>query len=129
MRTDHEEWNLELLMKAASAFPTRVASCPQRTWAILTKYDSNSSFVEWADRYHIKVPHFEKATQISFDLLDDFIEYKNNLVRIQAVMADQGSFEKSPHKNPVGLGVQALVAERKLLKAEMGRIVEVVDQL
>ncbi|KAK4459300.1 hypothetical protein QBC42DRAFT_183737 [Cladorrhinum samala] len=126
---DHEEWNLELLMKAASAFPTRVASCPQRTWAILTKYDSNSNFVEWADRCHIKVPHFEKATQISFDLLDDFIEYKNNLVRIQAVMADQGSFEKSPHKNPVGLGVQALVAERKLLKAEMGRIVEVVDQL
>ena len=116
-------------MKAASGFPTRVAVCPQRTWAILTKYDNNRSFIEWADRYHIKVPQFERATQISSDLLDDFMEYKNNLVRIQAVMSDPGSFLKSPYKNPVGLAVEALVAERKLLKAEMGRIGKVIEQL
>jgi len=116
-------------MKAASSFPTRVAACPQRTWAILTKYDNNRSFVEWADRYDIRVPQFEKATQISSDLLDDFMEFKNNLVRIQAVMAAPGSFMKSPYKNPIGLSVEALVAERKQLKAEMARIARVIDQL
>lgn len=129
MTTDNEEWNLESLVKAASGFPTRVASCPQRTWAILTKYDNNRSFLEWADRYDIRVPQFEKATQIASDLLDDFMEYKNNLVRLQAVMASPGSFMKSPYKNPVGLGVEALVAERKALKAAMARITRVIDQL
>jgi hypothetical protein len=57
------------------------------------------------------------------------MEYKNNIVRIQAVMADPGSFMKSPYKDPVGLGVDALVAERKLLKTEMSRIANVIDQL
>ncbi|KAH6640374.1 hypothetical protein F5144DRAFT_626551 [Chaetomium tenue] len=129
IKPDNEEWNLESLVKAASGFPTRVASCPQRTWAILTKYDNNRSFLEWADRYDIRVPQFEKATQIASDFLDDFMEYKNNLVRLQAVMASPRSFMKSPYKNPVGLGVEALVAERKSLKAAMSRITRVIDQL
>jgi hypothetical protein len=53
------------------------------------------------------------------------MEYKNNLSRVQAVMANPSAFKVSPYRKPV----EALVAERKAIKAEMRKIVDIIDAL
>lgn len=40
-----QQWDIKSLMQAAARFPDLVADCPQRTYAILTKYDNLRSFV------------------------------------------------------------------------------------
>ncbi|MCJ1388285.1 hypothetical protein MMC18_001130 [Xylographa bjoerkii] len=40
-----QQWDVSSLMAAASRFPDLDADCPQRTYAILTKYDALRSFV------------------------------------------------------------------------------------
>lgn len=129
IKPDNEDWTLDTLVKAASSFPSRVATCPQRTWAILTRYDNNRSFAAWADKHDVRVPDFNRVQQITSDLLDNFMEYKNNLSRLQAVMANPAAFKLSPYRDPVGLSVEALVNERKLLKDEMSKIGAIVDGL
>ncbi|RWA14486.1 hypothetical protein EKO27_g555 [Xylaria grammica] len=129
IKPDTEDWSLDTLVKAAASFPSRVASCPQRTWAILTRYDNNRSFVEWADKHDIEVPDFNRVQQATSDLLDNFMEYKNNLARLNSVMANPAAFKLSPYKDPVGLTVKALVDERKLLKDEMSKISYIIDNL
>jgi hypothetical protein len=57
------------------------------------------------------------------------MEYKNNLSRVQAVMANPSAFKLSPYRQPVNLSVEALVAERKAIKAEMRKIVDIIDSL
>ena len=79
VKEEAEEWSLESLFRAAAGFPAHVARCPERTWAILTKYDNKRSPLEWADKYNIKVPSFTNCQQYTSDLLDAFMEYKNNL--------------------------------------------------
>lgn len=129
IKPDYEDWSLDTLVKAAASFPSRVAGCPQRTWAILTRYDNNRSFVEWADKHDINVPDFNRVQQTTSDLLDNFMEYKNNLARLNSVMANPASFKLSPYKDPVGLDVKSLVDERKLLKDEMSKIGYIIDHL
>ncbi|KAK0515643.1 hypothetical protein JMJ35_001677 [Cladonia borealis] len=41
-----QQWDIKSLMQAAARFPDLVADCPQRTHAILTKYETLRSFVE-----------------------------------------------------------------------------------
>ena len=115
LKEEAEEWSLESLFKAAADFPAYVDCCPQRTWAILTKYDNNRSFLEWADRYNIKVPSFTNYQQYISDLLDVFMEYKNNLSRIQAVLARPELYTISQATAPVDINAETLVAERKAI--------------
>jgi hypothetical protein len=129
IKPDNEDWTLDTLVKAASSFSTRVSTCPQRTWAILTRYDNNRSFVEWAEKNDIVVPDFHRIQQTTSDLLDNFMEYKNNLSRLNAVMSDPAKYKLSSYKNPVGLSVEALIHERKLLKDEMSKIGYIIDSL
>ncbi|KAF2108743.1 hypothetical protein BDV96DRAFT_652676 [Lophiotrema nucula] len=129
IKSEDEEWSLESMFRAAAAFPKNVAACPQRTWAILTKYDNNRSFLEWADKRNIKVPQFSNVQQYTSDLLDMYMEYKNNLARIQACTANPAGFKLSPYRNPVNLSIESMVKERKLIKAEMKKIVDVIDQI
>ncbi|KAI3326738.1 hypothetical protein HD806DRAFT_416024 [Xylariaceae sp. AK1471] len=145
IKADSEEWTLDSLLRAAAAFPSRVASCPQRTWAVLTRYDNNRSFVRWAKGANIVVPDFNRAQQITTDLLDDFMEHKHNLSRLQAVMANPALYsmadttslfgeESQPGQlqqaeKPVGTDVMSLVAERKLIKDEMKKISDSIDAL
>lgn len=130
IKPDDEEWTLDSLLKAAASFPSRVAQCPQRTWAILTRYDNNRDFVKWAAGKKIVVPDFNRAQLAMSDLLDDFMEYKHNLSRLQAVMANPSAYEESTScRDAVGMDIASLVAERKKLKAEMTKISNVVDHL
>ena len=124
-----EEWSLESLFRVAASFPSHVASCPQRTWAILTKYDNNRDFIKWADENSIAVPHFTNVQQYTSDLLDTYMEYKNNLARIQAVLADPTAFTLSTARDPVNISVESLIRERKAIKCEMRKVVDEIDAL
>lgn len=69
------DWDIPNLTKVAVEFPDRVALCPQRTYAILTKYTALRS-------YHEKTVKgspmdYEIAGIYTNSLLDSYMEYKN----------------------------------------------------
>lgn len=116
-------------MRAASSFPSRVAACPQRTWAILTRYTNNRSFVKWAKENNIQVPDFAPVQDYTSELLDSYMEFKSNLTRLQDVMAHQSRYRVSKCENPVYLDIRSLVKERELIRAKMRKISSKVDLL
>ncbi|CVL08477.1 uncharacterized protein FPRN_13219 [Fusarium proliferatum] len=129
IKSEDAEWTLDSLIRAASAFPARVAACPQKTYAILTPYNRNRSFVKWAEENNITVPDFSPIQQYTHDLLDNFMEFKSNLSRIQAVIANPLAYVPSRFNNAVNLNVESLVAERQAIKREMAKIVGIIDRL
>ncbi|KAF5602070.1 uncharacterized protein FSUBG_7905 [Fusarium subglutinans] len=129
IKSDDAEWTLDSLIRAASAFPGRVAACPQKTYAILTPYNRNRSFVKWAEENNITVPDFSPVQQYTHDLLDSFMEFKSNLGRIQAVIANPLAYGPSRFNNPVNINIEALVTERQAIKKEMAKIVGIIDKL
>ena len=126
---DAEEWSLETLFRSAAAFPSRVASCPQRTWAILTKYDNNRDFVQWAGKNKIRVPQYHGAQAYTYGLLDMYMEYKTNIARLQAVLQNPNDYVMSSVPEAIQPTVAALVQKRRKMKAQMGLIVEEIDTL
>ncbi|KAJ4243311.1 hypothetical protein NW762_014836 [Fusarium torreyae] len=129
IKHDDDEWTLDSLIRAASAFPGRVAACPQKTYAILTPYTRNRSFVQWAEDNNITVPDFSPVQHYTHDLLDNFMEFKSNLGRLQAAIADPLAYKPSPFNNAVNVNIEALVAERKAIKLHMAKIVDIIGKL
>lgn len=129
MTSESEEWSLGTLFKAAAAFPANVATCPQRTWAILTKYDNNRHFIKWAEAKNIKVKQYSNVQRYTADLLDNYMEYKNNLAILQGALADPKAYMVSPVTGAVNVSVEALVMERKKMKKQMADIVAEIDVL
>ncbi|KAH6991891.1 hypothetical protein EDB82DRAFT_573679 [Fusarium venenatum] len=71
-----QPWTIQSLMETAARFPDLVASTPQRTYAILTKYESLRSFMA------LKPPaltpmYYENASIYTNALLDAYMDYKN----------------------------------------------------
>ncbi|OBS23324.1 hypothetical protein FPOA_03873 [Fusarium poae] len=72
----NQPWTIKALMETAARFPDLVASTPQRTYAILTKYESLRSFMA------LKPPkltpmYYENASIYTNALLDAYMDYKN----------------------------------------------------
>lgn len=129
IKPDDEEWSLESLYRVASAFPAKVAVCPQRTWAILTPYNNNAEFVKWAIANDITPHDFSAVESYASDLLDTYMGYKNNIRKIQTILADPVGYLLGPATNPISITVKDLVAARKEMKLEMVKIMEIVDYL
>ncbi|KAL5092159.1 hypothetical protein Trisim1_002049 [Trichoderma cf. simile WF8] len=129
IKPDREEWTLESLLRAASGFPARVATCPQRTWAVLTPYTQNQSFVKWAAESEICVPTFSHIEQYTYNLLDSYMLYKRHLALLQTAMGNPLAFRKSKCDNHVSLDIQSLIETRKAIKYEMAKIVRTIDSL
>ncbi|PKK40952.1 hypothetical protein CI102_15064 [Trichoderma harzianum] len=127
IKPDGEEWTLESLLRAASGFPARVATCPERTWAVLTPYTQNQSFVKWAAESKIYVPTFSHIEQYTHDLLDSYMLYKRHLVLLQTAMGNPLAFRESKCDNHIPLDVHSLVETRKDIKREMAKIVGIID--
>ncbi|KAF8419175.1 hypothetical protein EV426DRAFT_616215 [Tirmania nivea] len=125
----NEEWSLDTLFRAAAEFPARVASCPQRTWAILTKYDNSRDFVRWADKNKITIPQFQGIQAYTSELLDMYMGYKNNIARLQAVLRNPKDYVRSSAPDAISINIAALVEKRKKMKAQMGLIVKEIDTL
>jgi len=70
-----QQWDIQSLMAAAARFPDLVADCPQRTYAILTKYDALRSFVARKPASYSPL-QYENAQIYTNTLLDSFISYK-----------------------------------------------------
>ncbi|KNG51198.1 hypothetical protein DDE82_005910 [Stemphylium lycopersici] len=76
-----QQWDIQSLMAAAARFPDLVADCPQRTYAILTKYDSLRSFVAKKPASYTAL-QYENAQIYTSTLLDSFVSYKSLYKRL-----------------------------------------------
>jgi hypothetical protein len=76
-----QQWDIQSLMAAAARFPDLVADCPQRTYAILTKYDSLRSFVAAKPAAYTAL-QYENAQIYTSTLLDSFVSYKSLYKRL-----------------------------------------------
>ncbi|KAF2743081.1 hypothetical protein M011DRAFT_529339 [Sporormia fimetaria CBS 119925] len=70
-----QQWDIQSLMAAAARFPDLVADCPQRTYAILTKYDALRSFQATKPAAFTPL-QYENAQIYTNTLLDSFVSYK-----------------------------------------------------
>ncbi|KAF3762918.1 hypothetical protein M406DRAFT_45333, partial [Cryphonectria parasitica EP155] len=71
-----QPWNIQSVMQAAARFPSLVADCPQRTHAILTKYESLRSFVSLKPAQYSPL-QYENAQIYTNVLMDAFMSYKS----------------------------------------------------
>lgn len=76
-----QQWDVHSLMAAAARFPDLVADCPQRTYAILTKYNSLRSFVAQRPASYTEL-QYENAQIYTSTLLDAFVSYKSLYKRL-----------------------------------------------
>ncbi|KAK4077755.1 uncharacterized protein Triagg1_3449 [Trichoderma aggressivum f. europaeum] len=129
IKPDEEQWSLDSLIRASSGFPARVAACPQRTWAVLSPYTQNHSFVNWASESKICAPTFSHIEQYTHNLLDSYMLYKRHLALLQAAMGNPLAFRESKCDNHITLDVHSLIKERKAIKCEMAKIVDIIDSL
>ncbi|RKK82191.1 hypothetical protein BFJ71_g15337 [Fusarium oxysporum] len=133
IKPSDEEWTIEWLIRASSAFADNVAKCPQRTWAILTRYDTVEGFVNWAYDLSPKVTvrRYEGVQRYTSDLLDMYIEYKGNLLILNDAIRHTDRYEVSKDPRAVGMSIDSLIEARKHLRAEMNKIVgniEILDK-
>lgn len=110
-----QQWDIQSLMAAAARFPDLVADCPQRTYAILTKYDALRSFVAKKPAAYTAL-QYENAQIYTGSLLDAFISYKAMYKRLGEQIfevqgktldlipwgdADKGDVAKRPNPTPM----------------------------
>ena len=106
-----------------------VSSCPRRTWAILTKYDNNRDFVQWADKNNIAIPQYQGVEAYTSNLLDTYMKYKSNIAGLQAVLQSPKGYVMSSVSDAIPITATALVDERKRMRVQMGLIVKEIDTL
>ncbi|KAF2221092.1 hypothetical protein BDZ85DRAFT_321052 [Elsinoe ampelina] len=124
------DWDMNSVYAAAAAFPNQVAKCPQKTWAILTKYKANRSFVEWSRGRSISVLEYDSIASYTSELFDNFMEYKQLLKLVQDTISDPTIYTPQVWKpNYIPIETRTLVAVRTALRVEMNKIVRVVDTL
>ncbi|KAK4221372.1 hypothetical protein QBC38DRAFT_513609 [Podospora fimiseda] len=80
-----QQWDIKSLMQAAARFPDLVADCPQRTYAILTKYENLRSFVARKPASYSKL-QYENAQLYTNVLMEAFMSYKTLYKQISDYM-------------------------------------------
>ncbi|KAB5590304.1 hypothetical protein CTheo_6242 [Ceratobasidium theobromae] len=129
IKEDEEEWSLDSLYRVAAAFPAKVAACPHKTWAVLSRYDNNESFVTWAIEKNIKLYDHSGADSYASDLLDTYMGYKNNIRRIQDVLVNPIPYTLGPSTDPISIIVDDLIQARNEMRLVMASIIKEVDDL
>lgn len=126
-----QEWTLQSLVAAASAFPDNVAKCPQRTFAILSRYNTIPSFVEWVSRVSpsLQIRRYEGVQRYTSELLDTFIEYKSNLHLLNDAIRHPELYQRSSAFAAVEVTLEALLAERRRYKSIMETMVQQIESL
>ena len=126
-----EEWTLEGLLRVASSFADSVASVPQRTYAILSRYDTVPTFVEYASALEggLEIRRYESVQGFTSDLLDTFLEYKTNLLCLNDAIAQPSKYDKVDRSDAMRLEIETLVEHRKEMKRKMKDIVRIIHQL
>lgn len=101
-----QQWDIKSLMSAASRFPDLVSECPQRTYAILTKYDTLRSFVALRPAEYSPL-QYENAQMYTNALMDSFMTYKSlykdlgeQIYTVQGKTLEIVSWEERDSENP-----------------------------
>lgn len=81
-------WTIETLQAVAAKFPDLVAACPQRTHAVLTKYESLRTYLNWKGGLDISPLNYEIAALYTSELLDAYMGYKSIWTEIHKNMQD-----------------------------------------
>ncbi|KAF4442962.1 hypothetical protein F53441_11606 [Fusarium austroafricanum] len=128
---DGEPWDVDSVFAAAAAFPKRVAECPQRTWAILTKYRSNRSFVIWASKHKsVKALEYDQVSSYTAELFDSYMDYKMLLKDLQNITDDRSNFEpRTGVKDALDTSMETLLCVRSVLREEQSKIIAAIDIL
>ncbi|KAK6446217.1 hypothetical protein FP744_10002466 [Trichoderma asperellum] len=131
IKPSNEEWTIESLIRAASAFSDNVSKCPQRTCAILTRYDTLPDFVVWSRGFSpaICVRQYEDVQGFASELLDMYMEYKGNLLLLNDAIHNQDRYERSSRPDGVDMELSSLIEARKLLRLGMIKIVRKIEAL
>ncbi|RAH86853.1 hypothetical protein BO86DRAFT_394649 [Aspergillus japonicus CBS 114.51] len=97
-----QPWTIQTLMATAAKFPDLVANTPQRTYAILTKYESLRSFMALKPPA-LKPLFYENAAIYTNTLLDAYMDYKNVYRTLSTYLADiQAGTKKFGEEWPTG---------------------------
>ncbi|KAF5662961.1 hypothetical protein FHETE_7706 [Fusarium heterosporum] len=130
---DHSQentpWDIDSIFKAAAAFPQRVSERPQRTWAIITKYKSNRSFMDWASNTPGKTLEYDLVSSYTAELFDSFMDYKILLKYVQLVIDDPESYESVGGKDAFDTSIETLLGVRLFMREAQGRIVQAIAVL
>ncbi|KAK0554873.1 hypothetical protein OC845_000514 [Tilletia horrida] len=87
IKPPEEPWTLESLVRAASRFPESVAHSPQRTYAILQKYDHLRSYLALKPPALSKL-NYDNVALYTDELMDYYMVYKALITSITADMRD-----------------------------------------
>ena len=148
-----QQWDIQSLMQAAARFPDMVAECPQRTYAIITKYDTLRSFVMRKPGAYTPL-QYENAQLYTNAMMDTFMSYKNLYTKVGTYIYDVQSKTKvirpwpeTPKKasevdhgtlaeksstttsSPFPATIAGLEAARKAIRRQMASIVNEVDMI
>ena len=145
-----QQWDIQSLMQAAARFPDLVAECPQRTYAIITKYDTLRSFVKLKPAGYTKL-QYENAQLYTNAMMDTYMSYKSLYTKISSNIFDvrnktkiikpwpensKGSDETTreepaskvaPDSSPFPTTLGGLEAAKKAIRHQMALIVNEVD--
>ncbi|KAK0760790.1 hypothetical protein N5P37_005726 [Trichoderma harzianum] len=141
-------WTIQTLMETAAKFPDLVANSPQRTYAILTKYESLRSYMALKPP-ELKPMYYENAAIYTNSLLDAYMDYKNiyrtlgtQLFDIQAgtkkfgewgqdviKFADSSTLIETTDETPFPATIKGLDLARRACRFQMVKIVKEIDAI
>ncbi|KAK0549211.1 hypothetical protein OC846_004165 [Tilletia horrida] len=87
IKPPEEAWTVDSLARAATRFPDHVAQSPQRTYAILTKYENLRSY-QVLKPPSVTPLDYKNASAYTNELLDVFMSYKQIYSRLTAQISD-----------------------------------------
>ena len=106
-----------------------MANVPQRTYAILSRYDTVPTFVEYASGVNLEIRRYEAVQSFTSDLLDTFLDYKTNLLLINDVIKQPSKYQPADHPKAVAVEIKDLVQARNDAKREMRNIVDMIHKM
>ncbi|KAG5661894.1 hypothetical protein KAF25_004133 [Fusarium avenaceum] len=129
IKNENTPWDIDSIFKAAAAFPQRVSERPQLTWAILTKYKSNRSFIEWTSSKPAKTLEYDQVSSYTAELFDSYMDYKILLKYVQLIIDDPDSYEAVDGEDALDTSIDTLLGVRLAFRKEQGKIIEAISVL
>ncbi|KAF2994068.1 hypothetical protein E8E13_002557 [Curvularia kusanoi] len=131
IKPEQDDWDFDGLMRAANTFAQRVAECPRKTWAILSRYDTIPAWQKWSREHEprIEIRKYDTVQRYTADLLDVHMEYKANLIYINEILSNPNMYIASKRPDACSVTIEALLDEKRQIKQEMDRIVSDIEEL
>lgn len=121
-------WDIDAALQAAAAFPSHCAQYPQRTTALLTKYEALPSYHTSALAL-LNPPKYDNAITYTSMLLDDFMDLKALWKRAKAVGKDMDGYAKSGARDAYDVTRDGLKAAVEEIRSQMDEIKDQVDEI